>query len=366
MKQGRTLTELASELERRSEAKRDLVADCRSLALTCVESTKPTEENEAPKLTTRLSVNDEETFNLTPHTHRQIGTYLGIPAKYYERMHEQAPWLLAGNVNHWLKENPKRRMVRTLDGEARAFMSDRYRRFDNERVAEAVIPVLLDAPDNAIQLASAEVTERKLYIKAVFPQIEQEVKRGDIVQAGIEISNSEIGLGSVSVLPFIYRLICLNGMTMADRGMRRYHIGKQIEGEGQDVYEMFRDETLQADDKALIMKLQDIVRAAMTGENGFSEYVQGLRDAQDGTQIANPIKAVEQLAETVVLSQPEQVSVLTHLLREGDMSRFGMLNAVTRTAVDVESYDRASELEKTGGKILNIPKDDWERIAVAA
>ena len=34
-------------------------------------------------------------------------------------------------------------MVRTLDGKARAFLSDRYHRIDNEQIAEAVLPVLL-------------------------------------------------------------------------------------------------------------------------------------------------------------------------------------------------------------------------------
>jgi hypothetical protein len=36
-----------------------------------------------------------------------------------------------------------------------------------------------------------------MYIKAICPRIQAEVKKGDIVQAGIAISNSEVGMGSV-------------------------------------------------------------------------------------------------------------------------------------------------------------------------
>ena len=41
-----------------------------------------------------------------------------------------------------------------------------------------------------------------------------EVKQGDTVQAGIIISNSEVGLGSLSLRTFLYRLVCLNGMIL--------------------------------------------------------------------------------------------------------------------------------------------------------
>jgi len=41
-------------------------------------------------------------------------------------------------------------------------------------------------------------------------------------------------------------------------------------------------------------------------------------------------------------------------------------SAVTRAAQDLESYDRATELEYIGGKIIELPQTDWERLAVAA
>ncbi len=48
--------------------------------------------------------------------------------------------------------------------------------------------------------------------------------------------------------------------------------------------------------------------------------------------------------------------MLRHLATGGDFTRFGLLNAVTRTAEDAESYDRAIELERVGGEILEMPR----------
>jgi uncharacterized protein (TIGR00255 family) len=50
-------------------------------------------------------------------------------------MLQEDPELLAANVNNWFHDQPQRRMVRTLDGKARAFLSDSYRTIDNLDVA---------------------------------------------------------------------------------------------------------------------------------------------------------------------------------------------------------------------------------------
>ena len=80
----------------------------------------------------------------------------------------------------------------------------------------------------------------------------------------------------------------------------------------------------------------------------------------------DPVKAIQVLGEATVMSKDEQSSVLRHLIEGGDLSRFGLMNAVTRTAEDVQSYDRATEIETLGGRILDLAANDWQRIAEAA
>jgi hypothetical protein len=115
---------------------------------------------------------------------------------------------------------------------------------------EAVLPTLME--DQQLTVESCQVTPTKLFLKATTPRLTAEVLKGDVVQMGLCISNSEVGAGSVKVEPLLYRLVCLNGMIVNDLAMRRYHIGsRQGNGDNEDAIQAFlRDETRAANDKA--------------------------------------------------------------------------------------------------------------------
>ena len=65
------------------------------------------------------------------------------------------------------------------------------------------------------------------------------------------------------------------------------------------------------------------------------------------------------------LDDTEKSGVLQHLIKGGDLSQYGLSNAVTAMSADVEDYDRASDLERVGGQIIELPKSDWHTISVA-
>ena len=364
MKQGKSLTDLAAELERQHKTKRDFITDTRELELV---PRLISQVGEAKPESLRLSKGGS-TLDFTPtkHTHRQIGSFVGVPAKYYNRMRAEAPALLANNVNYWLRDNPSERMLRTLDGKARAFLSNRYRRLDHFDLLHAVMPVLSDLRDDSgkgLEVISCDVTETKLYLKCVFPKIEAEVKKGDPVQSGIVISNSEIGQGALTVTPLIYRLACLNGMVTPDYGQRKHHVGRVSTSE-EKTYELFTDETLEADDKAFWLKTRDIVKAAVTPDT-FEKIVTVLQRSTT-EQIEQPVKAVEELSNQLSFNQTETESILKHFMQDADFSKWGLANAITRTAEDVSDYDRASELEEAGWKTLTLGTNEWEQMAMAA
>lgn len=359
MKQGKDIVELAQEVSRRAAAKVDYIADTRDVTATATKDSESSQCNLVLKSRDLTDASPRREFAIDETAHDQLQSHLEIPAKYYDRLRAEAPQLWTTNVNHWLQTKETRRMIRTLDGRARAFLSDRYRRLDNEDVCEAALPILLEAED--IRIISAEVTHRRLYLKAIFPRIEKEVRVGDIVQAGVVIGNSEIGHGSLYVKPFSYRLICLNGMVSEDAPWKAYHlgaIGDEIDGLA------LRDETQRARDKALMMTLQDAIRAASGG--AFDRIIERMREATEGPKVTKPVPAIEVLARTVGLTKGEGESVLERLIRDRDYSRYGVANAVTNLANDVDSYDRASELEVIGGRVLDLAANDWSRIAEAA
>ena len=268
MKEGKTLQHLAMEIKRQQAEAKDYLADTSALSM------------ETDSSTTRLVLGGSN-YGITDIAHGQIGEYLQIPSKYYEKMRTESPSLLATNVNHWFQRAPQtaepvQKMVRTLDGNVRAFLSNRYRRIDNVQVAETVLPII--GQMQGAEVKSCELTDRKMYLKVVNPRLTTEIRKGDVVQAGIVISNCEVGLGSVNIAPLIYRMVCSNGMIAQDGNVRKYHIGRVNEAD----YDMgiFRDDTIAADDAAFMMKVRDAVYAAVE-QAIFEQIVSKMREATE-------------------------------------------------------------------------------------
>jgi hypothetical protein len=284
MKQGLTLTELAAELERQLQSKRDFVAPTERLHVLVGG------ERGGQPLMTLAGVG---TYPIQPYAHSQIAQHLGIPMTYYDRMRQEAPQLLADNANHWFAHHPAKRMLRTLDGHLRAYVSDRYRPLDNYDLVEAVLPVLLD--DAQVRVESSAITETRMYIKVVTERLTAEIVPGDVVQAGLVVTNSEVGAGSVKVEPLLYRLICKNGAISQDVSMRKHHVGRGQAGDDA-IREFLRDETRALDDRAFWAKVQDVVRGALN-EVMFERLVRPWKDAAGQPISGDPVQVVEVTAK---------------------------------------------------------------------
>jgi hypothetical protein len=340
MKNGKTIQELAMEIQRQQDAKRDFLIPANKISAFV--------HSNNVELGFPIKDNTDELFTggLTKNGHIQLGSFCDIPKKYYDMMLPH-PVLLSNNVNHWLSRSDSKRMVRSLDGNVRAILSDKYRRLDNFDLAQNILPMLHDAN---VQIESCEITDNKFYIKAITHKVQAEVKKGDVVSAGIIISNSETGHGSLSVKPLIYRLVCSNGAIVDDYAMRKYHAGKatdmsQIE---------FSNETLKAEDKAFWLTVRDLVKYTLN-ETTFEKIVESMRESTD-RKIEQPDKAIELITKKYLLSDSENKNVLLHLIQGGDLSSWGLGNAVTRMAQDVNSYDRSTELESIGFQIM---QNNW-------
>ena len=77
-----------------------------------------------------------------------------------------------------------------------------------------------------------------------------------------------------------------------------------------------------------------------------------MRQAKTISTGDNPVEAVEVLGDKYLLNKNERASVLRHFIMDNDFSQFGLVNAVTRASQDVEDYNRATELERIGGTVL--------------
>jgi len=353
MKNGRTLVNLAQELERQLKTKKDLLVPS-LLVRHC------TGESGATRLVVEES-NGPASYGVTPLARRQLADKLGIPYAYFERMRENQPGLLDHNVNTWLQGENDRRLLRTLDGNVRAVLSDRYRRLDNYDLAEQVLPILRGLPD--VRFESVELTETRMYIKCITPQLEFEMAPGDVVQAGVAITNSEVGHGTLSVQPLLFRLVCRNGLIVADRSLRKTHVGRLLaqEDEGVTVYQ---DDTLLADDKAFFLKVRDVVQAAVS-EVVFRQAAEKMRRTMGILITGDPVHTVEVLAQRYTLNDVERSGVLRHLVTGGELSGYGLVNAVTHFSQEIEDYDRATDFEALGGKLIDLQPQEWKGLVEA-
>ena len=351
MKTGRRLQEVMLELDRQNKAKKDYIGSAQALRLY--------EDGQTFEIG---SMGKARQFGTTRLFHRQVASALGIPAKYYDLMQSRKPELLAQNVNAWFGDRENSYMIRTMDygagRMARALLSDRYRRIDNMEIASAVLPLF--AGSDQYEVVSSEVTENRLYLKIVNRRMEMAVVPGDIVQAGVMISNSEVGLGSVSVQPLVYRLVCTNGMVVNDMGERKNHVGRAAKAVD-DSFHIYSDETMEAEDKAFLLKLRDVTMEAIE-ESRFAQVVGRLKEAAGIPITGKVTEVVELTARTYGINSDEQDSVLQHLIAGGDLSQYGLSNAITRASQDVESYDRATTLEGIGWQVAAMPAAQWKEL----
>ena len=75
--------------------------------------------------------------------------------------------------------------------------------------------------------------------------------------------------------------------------------------------------------------------------------------------------AVAELGQAYPMVQGERDSILMNLIRHGDYSKWGMVNAITERANEHPSYDRAVELQALGGRVLELKPSDWRDMATA-
>lgn len=336
MIKGKSIQEVAVELNRQLGTKHDFIVPTSFLQMT-----------ELGLLANKKSDNKLE---VSDYAHNQIAQHMGIPTAYYKRMRAEEPGLLSHNVNTWMaKQEPNtKRLIRVLDGKARAYLSDKYLPIDNWDVLNCLLPQINEA---GCEIISAEVTESKLYVKALAPKIQGEIKKGDIVQAGLIIQNSEIGAGRVQISPLMYRLVCTNGLIVNDMAVRRNHVGRRVKDEDVEANGIYSRETIALDIAAFLSKAKDTVKAVLD-QTVFNKIVDKARIAA-GESIENVEECIEDVTSKYGLSEVERGGILASMIRGGDMSKWGLVNAVTATAHEVvENYDRSVELETIGGQIL--------------
>ena len=168
----------------------------------------------------------------------------------------------------------------------------------------------------------------------------------------------------MKVEPLIFRLVCSNGMISVDHSLRKTHIGRGFDGDDNMAQEFFKDETRKADDAAFYLKVRDVV-AGTFEQTRFDKLVDKMRASAEREITGDPMQVVEVTQREHALSDDERGGIMGALIAGADMTQWGLANAVTFTSQTVPDYDRATELERLGGEIMELPQTRWDSLVAA-
>lgn len=280
---------------------------------------------EAPKLVA-LSGGSDRTLELTDHAMGQILSRLSIPALYFNRCPENLKWAQA---NYWIQSGryDKQMMLRLIQGNrVRAALSESYTAFDDVDV----IPMIADVLDGEDCRIHADFSGEYTHVRVTFPKLSAEMRVGDVVQAGLHFSNSEVGMRSVHIDSLVYRLVCNNGAVSSEFASRASirHVGNPA-------------------------RLKDYVRQAIDdAKTGAHELIRKFKQAVEYS-LSEPQKLIEAHAQSHNLTQAQLKAALDVFAMNGDNTLYGAANAFTEAAKREGTFERRYQIERVGTALLN-------------
>ena len=173
MKKGHDVKEMLNNINEDTKNKRDYLVDMKSIKVETNNFVYPSISSD------HLS---KGSFVLTDHSLNQLCGKLEIGTQYLRKCLPVSQELVAHNLNFWInKSNEKELMLRTYDmepvNEARAICSNRYKRIDNDVVANHSLNKLMDL---GLDIKYSHYDRDTLNITAVNQKLEGEVYKGDV------------------------------------------------------------------------------------------------------------------------------------------------------------------------------------------
>ena len=261
-----------------------------------------------------------EVHALRPVAQRSMSARLGIPYQYLARCPQE---IQAQNLNHWIKLEKHEQLFFRFDGnDVRAIFTPRYVPVDNFEVFER-LDALGYSPDTKIQCFLDQE-----FMALSIPDGKKSFDiNGDKFTPGISISNSEVGLASLSISAFVLRLICTNGLiSKSDVSASYRHVSTKILSEFPNVMEK------------------------VSLELGNQRHQ--LKISMDSV-VANPESTMINFNRQFQLNQVEQEAVEWGWGFEIGDRMFNIIQAYTKGAQQKDLTAESSfKLSRTGGNIL--------------
>lgn len=269
---------------------------------------------------------------------------------------------LHGNTDLGATGDNRKFLLRTFNaakdgdtGYARALLSNSYKPIDNWDVLHAVIAGMTAAGLDAHVVQSADLTDRRMYVKIVVPEVQALApnllknyvspysgNRGadnPTVFAGLVIRNSETGGSAFTITPELTVQICTNGMTITQDAVRKTHLGAKVEEDG--VIKV-SDETQRANLALITAQTKDAVNTFL--DTDYMNRVIARIERQSGDDLAAPTDVVQTITKRPAFTAADADGIMDAFIRGADVTRGGMLNAITAYSQRVDDADRAYDM----------------------
>ena len=231
----------------------------------------------------------------------------------------------AYNLNHWIKKEKNEKLFVRFDGdEVRALFTPKYRPVDNFEVLERIdslgytsstpVQCHLDAEFMSLSILDGQKTFSI---------------NGDKITPGISISNSEVGLASLSIAAFFLRLICTNGLVSKTEIAASYkHVSTKILDKFPEALEQVSIELA----------------------NQKSQFQISMESKVD-----DPLATINRFNSQFLLGSSEKEAVEWAMPFEMGNTMFNIVNTYTKAAqYEPLSAESRFRLQKTGGQILSM------------
>ena len=262
----------------------------------------------------------DERHTLRTIAQRSIAWRLSIPFNYLQKC---PPELQAEQMNHWIKHEKREQLFVRFDGEeVRAIFTPKYKPCDNFKIL-ARLDEMGYGPDTQVQCHhDAE------FMLLSIPDGRRHFKiNGDKMTPGISISNSEVGLASLSVSAFILVLRCTNGLLAKTEISASYrHVSTKILTELPQVFEKVATRLNRQKDR-LKLSLE--------------------------SPVADPLATIGNFNRQFALGEMEKSAVEWAWPQEAGETLFNVINAYTRAAaMKGLSAESSFRLQRAGGEVL--------------
>lgn len=303
---------------------------------------------------------------------------VGVPRAFLRSLREQG-WtdMIDGTLNSLIHGRgdvraplDRRFLVRALKdadggdtGTARALLSNSYKIVDHTETLRAAMRGMAAVGLGADNITQCDLTGRRMYVRVEAPEVKAfapellknyrspfrpELTGRDlpVMHAGFVLTNSETGHGSFTVVPEITVEVCTNGMTITREAVSARHLGARLD----DGLIRYSERTRQANLELITSQAEDAIRTFLR-----ADFVQAIVDEMTenaGGEVREAEKAVKEITQKTECPALYD-DVLAMFIKGGDMSRGGLVHAVTAAAQSPEiDADTAYSMQSKATALL--------------